>query len=79
MKVPPISERAACVLDTDVCACMLLVSMLFWHFNPYTIQHFSEIFFALDWFLLCVATRINLLTFVQTLHTYKPGSYSNCQ
>ena len=41
-----------------------LVSMLFGTSIPYILQYFSENVFHC--FLLCVATRINLLTFVQS-------------
>ena len=58
---------AACYHPLPLSACMLhfdLVSILF---NPYILQHFSEnVFTLVSLVLVCVATHINLLTFVQS-------------
>ena len=59
----------ACYHPLPLSACMLhfdLVSILFGtQFNPYIHQHFSEnVFTLVSLVFLCVATHINLLTFV---------------
>ena len=45
----------ACYQPLPLPACMLhLVSMFFWHFHPYSLQHFSEgVLFLYHWFIYC--------------------------
>ena len=75
----------ACYHPLPLSACMLhfdLVSILFGTSIPTSFNILVKMFLHLfHWFLLCVATHINLLTFVQFYLSCIPISRisSNCQ
>ena len=44
-------------------ACMLHI--VFWHFRPYILQHFENVFTLFHWFLLCMLQHVYNLHRVQ--------------